>query len=712
MKRDDLVYSYVNGEMHMEQVRLEDIAREVGTPVFVYSHQALLNAWQAAHSAFAEVDPVICFAVKSNTSRAVMATLASLGAGADIVSGGEMRRALMAGVAASKIVYSGVGKTEAEIEAALKAGIMMINVESPAELDMINETAGRLSLKAPVAFRVNPDVDAKTHPKMTTGLATNKFGLTVEHAFNEYKRAASMEHIEITGISCHIGSQLLELAPFVDAAKRIAALVERLQLSGIRLEYVDLGGGLGITYKDEQPPSWRDYANAIMPIIKPLGMRLVLEPGRSIVGNAGVLLTKVLITKQSPMKKFVVTDAAMNDLVRPSMYDSYHDIKPLSMTLEVAPEAVDVVGPICETGDVMARNRELLPVESGSFLAIMSAGAYGFSMSSNYNSRPRAAEVMVKGGQWQVVNPRQHLEDLCGDELLPLWLKEGEDSLSMLGGLGFHKMSGAGNDFILLDNRHTRLPVPLLRELAARICPRALGVGADGLIALRNATEAENKSGRIDFAWDFINADGSLAEMCGNGARCAARLAYDLGLAGDDMLFATVAGPIRAYILGDEIRVALTPPHGLYFDVSVQASGENFCLMGANTGVPHTVVMCDNINEVPVDKWGRMLRYHPQFGPAGTNVNFAQLVDDMLMVRTYERGVEAETLACGTGSVASALTMAVRHNLPSPVKVKVKSGEVLKVYFEMDINGAFRDVMLEGPARYIYSGRLNAGLLA
>ncbi len=706
-------YSYRDGKLCVERVKLEDIVAQAPTPLFVYSQQALTEAWQAVNKAFAELDPIVCFAVKANSSKAVLAVLASQGAGADIVSGGEMRRAVKAGIPAGKIVYSGVGKSFEEIKAALRANIMMINAESADELDMINEAAISLNCKAPVAFRVNPDVDAKTHPKITTGLATNKFGLSMEEAFIQYQRAAAMPGITLRGISCHIGSQLTEVAPFVDAAKRLASLVARLKEAGITLRYFDLGGGLGIVYKDEAPPSWQEYADAIIPVVKPLGMRLVLEPGRSIVGNAGALLTQVILTKKSPAKNFVVVDAAMNDLMRPSMYDAYHEIKPFNLNLEVTPQVVDVVGPICESGDYLAKSRELPPCASGDYLAVMSAGAYGSTMSSNYNSRPLAAEVMVNGSQWQLVRPRQQVDDIYAGELMPQWLeRNGNEELSLAAGLEFTKMSGAGNDFIVVDNRITKLPLAFLRKLASRICPRAVAVGADGFIALRHPTEKESPFGKMDFAWDFINADGSLAEMCGNGARCAARFAYDIGLASADMIFSTIAGPIRATIRGEEVKVALTPPQGIYFDVEVEAAERTFCLMGANTGVPHTVVMCDNLEDAPIETWGRALRFHEQFGPKGTNVNFAQLVDDMLMVRTYERGVEAETLACGTGSVASALTAAIKHNLPSPVKVKVRSGEVLKVYFSLDEQGAFHDVMLEGGANYIYKGRLAAQLLA
>jgi diaminopimelate decarboxylase len=415
-------FNYHQGRLFGEMTPLEEIAHKVSTPVFVYSHQAMAEAWQSLRKAFAEVDPIICLAVKANSSRAVMAAFASMGSGADIVSGGEMRRAMAAGISADKIVYSGVAKTEAEIKAALEAGILMFNVESSYELQMINRIAATLNKKAPIAFRINPDVDANTHPKITTGLLNNKFGLAADEALAQYRAAMKMDNIEIKGISCHIGSQLTEVAPFVDAAARLLEMVDRVRELGLNLQYFDIGGGLGITYDREDPPSFSQYAKPIIDLTRGLNMRLILEPGRSLVGNAGVLLTKVLFTKTNPIKTFVVVDAAMNDLIRPSFYDAYHEIKSLKFYAGVDKQIVDVVGPICESGDFLAKERALPPMSPGDYLAVMSAGAYGFTMSSNYNSRPLAAEVMIKGKQWEVVNQRQNLMELCARERIPGFL--------------------------------------------------------------------------------------------------------------------------------------------------------------------------------------------------------------------------------------------------------------------------------------------------
>ncbi|MFH1036405.1 MAG: diaminopimelate decarboxylase [Pseudomonadota bacterium] len=416
-------FTYQDGQLMAENVSLEAVARQVGTPAYVYSQATLVRHFQAFSQAFAGLETLICFAVKSNTSQAVMNLFASLGGGADIVSGGELYRALRAGVDPGRIVYSGVGKTKAEMEAALQAGILMFNLESVQELLVLDQVAGSLGIKAPVSLRVNPDVDARTHPKITTGLAKNKFGLDVDLAFEQYQAMAGLNNLVIKGVSCHIGSQLTDVRPFADALERLAELISRLRQAGLELQVLDLGGGLGITYNDEEPPNPAQYAAALKDTVGRLGLKLVLEPGRALVGNAGLLLCQVLYTKQTPAKRFIIVDAAMNDLIRPSFYDSYHGIWPVSQKPGQDTVIADVVGPICETGDFLARERELPAFERGDLMAVMSAGAYGFAMSSNYNSRPRAAEVLVSGERFSVVRQRETYEDLCRGESLPDWLK-------------------------------------------------------------------------------------------------------------------------------------------------------------------------------------------------------------------------------------------------------------------------------------------------
>ena len=415
-------FHFRNHELHCEEVLIRDIVRQVGTPLYVYSEATLTRHFQAFDSGFADVPHLTCFAVKACSNIAVLNLFAGMGGGTDIVSGGELFRALTAGIPANRIIYSGVGKTAAELREALRAGILMINIESPQELDRVQQVAAELGVVAPVAFRVNPDVDPKTHAYISTGLAKNKFGIPVTEAFADYLRARSMPNISIQGVSCHIGSQLTQIAPFLEALRKLKDFMARLASEGITLRYLDLGGGVGITYADEQPPHPHEYAKAIMAELGDTGCTLILEPGRVIVGNAAILVTEVQYTKvntggEKP-KRFVVADAAMNDLTRPSLYGAYHEIVPVSAT-NAAPQMVDIVGPICETGDFMARDRMLPPVRQGDLLAIMSCGAYGFSMSSNYTSRPRAAEVLVRGDRFQVIRGRESYADLIRGEVIP-----------------------------------------------------------------------------------------------------------------------------------------------------------------------------------------------------------------------------------------------------------------------------------------------------
>ncbi len=409
-------FNYKTGELFCEGVPLERIAREVGTPFYCYSAAHLRKRFMAYDQAFSGRDHLVCFAVKANSNLGVLSLLGSLGAGADIVSGGELFRALRAGIAPERIVYSGVGKTRAEIEEAIQAGILMFNVESEQELDAIAGVAERLGRRARIAFRVNPDVDPKTHPYISTGLKENKFGIPMERAVSAYEKAAAMEWIEVAGIDCHIGSQLTEIEPFLSAFDRLALLVKELRKIGIGLRYIDIGGGLGIRYGQEEPPEPASYIDRLLERAAGAGLeglRIIVEPGRSICGNAGVLVTRVLYTKENSGKGFVIVDAAMNDLARPSLYQAYHEIRTIRQPPAEAPLAeVDIVGPICETGDFLARKRPMPALGQGDLLAVMSAGAYGFTMSSNYNSRPRAAEVLVDGDGFRIVRKRETYEDL------------------------------------------------------------------------------------------------------------------------------------------------------------------------------------------------------------------------------------------------------------------------------------------------------------
>src|SRR5947207_8503169 len=410
-------FTYKNAELHCESVPLRAVADAVGTPAYIYSRAALLESYGAYDRAFAAVPHVICYAVKANANLGVLATLARAGAGADIVSGGELFRALRAGVPPKKIIFSGLGKTRDEMRDALKADILMLNVESVSELRALDEVAREMGVRAPVGLRVNPDVDPQTHPYISTGLKTSKFGIPFAQALEAYADAASLKGVEVVGADIHIGSQLTKASPFADAVARIASLVKTLRERSIEIRTVDVGGGLGIRYRAEAPPTHREYATVLLPALRELGVRVLLEPGRSIVGNAGVLVTRVLYRKDTGQKQFVIIDAAMNDLIRPPLYDAYHEIRPVNEARLGGPvETVDVVGPVCESGDFVAKDRELAQAQEGDLLAIMSAGAYGFAMSSNYNTRPRAVEVLVDGDSYTIVRRRETYEDLVAGE--------------------------------------------------------------------------------------------------------------------------------------------------------------------------------------------------------------------------------------------------------------------------------------------------------
>ena len=415
-------FKYQDGELYCEDVRIEEIAAQVGTPFYLYSSATLKRHFTAFESGFKGMAHQTCFAVKACSNIAVLNLFAKLGGGADIVSGGELFRALKAGIDPEKIIYSGAGKTRKELREALQADILMFNVESPQELDRLNDVAAELNKTARIAFRINPDVDPKTHAYISTGLAKNKFGIPVAEAAQEYLRAEAMPHIEIVGVSCHIGSQLTQVEPFIEALRKVKAFIATLEAHGIQINYLDMGGGIGIPYDDEQPPHPIDYAAAVRAELKGMDCTLILEPGRVLAGNAGVLVTEVQYTKANrggeEEKRFIIVDAAMNDLARPSLYGAYHEILPVR---ESAPESgrqkADVVGPICETGDFLAKDRLLPDVRPGELLAVMSSGAYGFSMSSNYNSRPKVAEVLVSGGSFKVIRQRESYEDLVRGEM-------------------------------------------------------------------------------------------------------------------------------------------------------------------------------------------------------------------------------------------------------------------------------------------------------
>ena len=412
-------FSYRNGKLFGESVELKRIAQDFGTPCYVYSRAALTAAYREFDAAFGACDHLVCYAVKANSNLAILNLFARLGSGFDIVSGGELRRVLKAGGDPKKVVFSGVGKQPEEMRAALDAGILCFNVESEAELRALNQVAGEMNKIAPVSLRVNPNVDAKTHPYISTGLKENKFGIPFDEAESLYVSSHSFSNIRVTGLDCHIGSQLTELGPFVESYEKMLGLLDRLEAQGLQIDHLDLGGGLGIRYSGENPPLVAQYVDALCACVGQRKQRILIEPGRALVGNAGILLARVEYLKHTRDKNFAIVDAAMNDLMRPALYDAYHEILPVSVKNDGSIKTYQVVGPVCETGDFLGHDRDLA-LSQGDLLAIMSAGAYGMSMSSNYNTRPRAAEVMVDGDQVHLIRERESMEQLmAGEKILP-----------------------------------------------------------------------------------------------------------------------------------------------------------------------------------------------------------------------------------------------------------------------------------------------------
>ncbi len=415
-------FKYKKSELYAEDVPVRKIVAQVGTPLYIYSEKTLLRHLKSYQRAFDGYPSTICYALKANSNLAVLRLLAKNGCGADVVSGGELFLAKKAGIPSNKIVYAGVGKTDEEIAAALKARILMFNVESSDELKAIDRVAGQLKVKAPIALRVNPDIDPKTHPYISTGLKKSKFGIPIDNALQYYMLASKLRNVEVLGIHKHIGSQITTIKPFIDALKIIIVLANNLKEQGINIKNLDIGGGLGISYKDEAPPLPEDLSKAVLPLLEEGGFNLILEPGRSIAGNAGIFVTKVLYLKKNSDKEFVVVDGGMNDLLRPSLYEAYHDVRHVIKNNRKKVLS-DIVGPICESGDFLAKERMINRANQGDLLAVMSAGAYGFTMSSNYNSRPKVAEVLVKGSEFFVVKDRESYKDLVRGMKIPKHLK-------------------------------------------------------------------------------------------------------------------------------------------------------------------------------------------------------------------------------------------------------------------------------------------------
>ena len=690
-------FNWRENELFCEDVPVKEVADKVKTPFYLYSLGAVVENFRKVEKAFSSFNPLICYSLKANSNLALCRTLSLLGAGADIVSGGELHTALCAGFPSEKVVYAGVGKTAEEIEYALDQNILLFNVESEEEFEEIVKIATRLDKKANISIRINPDVDPETHGYISTGKSENKFGIPFQQAERLYRKMKKIKAVNIKGVHFHIGSQITSAEPYIEALKKLKKFIEKLQKLDVKLSYLDMGGGFGISYREgEKEISLEELAKRIVPFF-PEDMKLILEPGRYIMGNAAALITRLLYRKKQNVKRFFIVDAGMNDLIRPSLYGAYHRILPVEKTPTGPWQKVSVVGPVCESGDFFLQDTEFPPVEKGQLLAILDAGAYGFSMSSNYNSRPRPAEVLVKGEKWWLIREREDYEDLVSYQRVPRKIFDRMGKFPTRCGIQFWKMEGTGNDFIVIDNRGE--VIKERAKVARKICQRKKGVGADGLILIE---EAEN----ADFTMRIFNPDGSEAEMCGNGARCAVRFAYLKGIVGEECSFQTLSGTIKAKVNEDKVKIKMTDPSGFKETVLNIDSREHKGYY-LNTGVPHFVLFCPEIENIPVKQMGAKIRFHKLFHPEGTNVNFVKVQKDKLQIRTYERGVEDETMSCGTGAVASALAAALSGKLSSPVRVLTKGGKML-VWFKLK-QGKFSDIFLEGEATLVYKGHLKGG---
>ncbi len=703
-------FHYKEGELFSEEVALGQVAEEVGTPLYLYSYNSLIEGYREVSHAFRKLSPLICYSLKANGNLTLCRILATEGAGADIVSGGELYKALQAGFPPQKIVFAGPGKNEEEIEYALRENIFIFNVESEGELKLIENLSQRLNHPARISLRINPDVDAKTHRYITTGKKENKFGLDFDEAEKLYSQIKKSPLLEPVGIHFHLGSQITSLQPYLGALEKILDFLEPLKEKGLNLKYINMGGGFGISYEEGKLPlNIKDLAEKIYSLIKKTGAKLILEPGRFLVGPAGVLITQVLYKKNRGKKRFIIVDAGMNDLIRPSLYGAYHQIKKLKEPHEAyPPEVVDIVGPVCESGDFFARERKLPPITEGEYLTIMDTGAYCFSMSFTYNARPRPAEVLVKKNHWWIIRERETYEDLVEEESVPeeLFFSFKDPSLSfksrslrekkaLLAPIPFTKMQGSGNDFIVIDNRsHLIKNRP---EFARRVCPRKTGIGADGVLLLE-------KSRVADFKMRIFNPDGSEPGMCGNGARCIARFAHLKKMVGEKCSFETLSGKIFSQVKKDGVCIRMKDPSPPHLNLEINLGDGSYTGHFLDTGVPHFVLFVPQVEKIDLPEMGSRIRYHRKFQPGGTNVDFAEIKDETVRMRTYERGVEAETLSCGTGAVATAIAANLVYTLSSPVKIKTLGGD-LKVYFHKSGPHKFTEVFLEGEAEVVYEGK-------
>lgn len=699
-----------NDVLHGEDVNLEALARQVGTPLYCYSKATLTRHFRVFDEAFSEVPHIVCFSVKANSNLAILNLFAERGSGFDIVSGGELERVIKAGGDPQKVVFAGVAKSRAEMIQALQAGILMFNVESEDELTALNTVAGEMQMKARVALRVNPDIDPKTHPYISTGLRKAKFGIDIAYAKKLFEKATDLQHVDVIGVDCHIGSQLTDINPFIDTLKSMGELIQDLRKMGLNIQYLDIGGGLGITYNAEKPPHPRDYAAAVVPVVKDLGVTLIMEPGRVIVGNAGVLLTECVFTKKSNSKNFVIIDAGMNDLIRPTLYQAHQEIQPVIAQRKAKTIKADVVGPICETGDFLALDRDVPDFERGELMAVMGAGAYGFSMASTYNSRPRVAEVLVDGHAFYVIRAREDVRTLLRGERVPL----DESTRPRAFHLPFAKMHGAGNDFIVIDARnlmHEHLPWD---KISKEICDRRFAIGADQVLLVQPPPAGSDAVCTMG----IYDADGSQVEMCGNGLRAMALYLWEQKIS--RKTFMKIALPDRTAIVeridAARFRVDMDAPildgrkipvahDGEILNYPLMINGKSYPITCVSMGNPHAVIFLDpaaeKVKSYPVTTIGPKIETD-KFFPKRVNVEFVNVISrSEINARVWERG-SGETLACGSGACAIAVAGVLTKKTDRRVNIHLSGGTLELEWRESDGH-----VMMTGPAARVFDGDID-----
>ena len=680
-------FLYRGNELYAEDVAVAQMAEQYGTPCYIYSQQTLERHWHAVDAAFAKYPHRICYAVKANGNLALLRILAELGAGFDIVSGGELACVLAVGADPQKIVFSGVGKTTAEIRQALSAGIGVFNVESLPEIHRINDIAASMGKTAAVAVRINPDINAHTHAYISTGLAHNKFGIDKNEVLAVYKTIQQLPALQAVGMACHIGSQILELSPFAEALSCVLQVVTTLKAEGITLQHVDIGGGLGVCYDTEMPPSLEEYAANLLNTLHkqaPYPLELWLEPGRVLIANAAILVSKIEYIKETDSKTFAILDAGMTDLVRPALYDAHHNIIAVKK-LAQKEIMVDLVGPVCESSDFLGKSR-LLAINPGDLVAIRSVGAYGFSMGSHYNARPRCAEVLVSKDKAQLIRRRETIADLLSYEQKQ----------------PFVKMQGLGNDFVLLDLDEN--PEVWSSNKIRQLSHRQTGIGFDQLLMIKRKEDNQ-------FYYKIYNADGGEVEQCGNGARAAA-LYLTLKSKIDnsrELQLLTCNRLMTVKRVGTHrFKVDMGPPDFSPAVIPLQLpwqeqyeialDNEIYRFAALSMGNPHAVLRVESIDNAPVQTGGKSLCLHPYF-PKQSNIGFMQIIDNhRLALRVYERGV-GETLACGSGACAAAVVAIRDGDCQSPVTVQLTGGELI-IHWQ----GKNEPVWMEGDAQCIYEG--------